>query len=264
MVQNSMDLFSLLPTSHNYYSGVIRSIPSIMASKCLNLPPVPSIARIIQPSNEDTALFILQSILKTGAHLPAGKWSSLAQLLWDSPPNPGLFYHVFREWTATGHSRNIKLLVEALLCHYGMFDTTKNPYPSTIQALARRLSSEVAVATLEVRQRRDADTRRVQARSLKNDYQEGALGILPEGTGVDAPYVRGAPPSRQQELQDACAILALNPRSTNSHFRLGVVPGGHSFRPLVSPVFADNRADNHSINLAACPAVSTGQERQRG
>ena len=34
-----------------------------------------------------------------------------------------------------------------------------------------------------------------------------------------------------------------------------MVPGGHSFRPLVSPVFADNRADNHSTNLAACPAV---------
>jgi len=42
MAQNSMDLFSLLPTSHNYYSGVIPSIPSIMASERLNLPPVPS------------------------------------------------------------------------------------------------------------------------------------------------------------------------------------------------------------------------------
>ena len=75
MAQNSMDLFSLLPTtSHNYYSGVIRSIPSIMASGRLNLPPVPSVARITQPANEDTALFILRSVLKTGAHLPAGKW----------------------------------------------------------------------------------------------------------------------------------------------------------------------------------------------
>ena len=56
MAQNSMDLFSLLPTtSHNYYSGVIRSIPSIMASERLNLPPVPSVARITQPANEDTA-----------------------------------------------------------------------------------------------------------------------------------------------------------------------------------------------------------------
>ena len=63
----TLDLFSLLPTPHNYYSGVIRSIPSsIMASERLNLPPVPSVARITQPANEDTALFILQSVLKTG------------------------------------------------------------------------------------------------------------------------------------------------------------------------------------------------------
>ena len=51
-----MDLFSLLFTSHNYYSGLIRSILSIMASERLNLPPVLSVARIIQPANEDTAL----------------------------------------------------------------------------------------------------------------------------------------------------------------------------------------------------------------
>jgi hypothetical protein len=41
---------------------------------------MPSVARIIQPANEDTALFILQSVLKTGAHLPAGKWTTLASL----------------------------------------------------------------------------------------------------------------------------------------------------------------------------------------
>ena len=227
-----------------------------MASERLNLPPVPSVARITLPANEDTALFILQSVLKTGAHLPAVKWHFLVKLLWDSPPNPGPFYRVFREWTPSGRSRNIKLLVDALIRHYGEFDTIENPYPSTIQALASRLSSEAAVATLEDRQRRDADTRRVQARSLENDYQEGALGMLPEGTGVDAPHVRGAHPLRQQELQDACAILAQNPRSTNSHFRPVVPPGGrHSPRPLVSPAFTDNRAPANSINLAACPAV---------
>ena len=32
------------------------------------------------------------------------------------------------------------------------------------------------------------------------------------------------------------------------------MPGGHSPRPLISPAFADNKADN-SYNLAACPAV---------
>ena len=231
-------------------------LPPTMASKRLNLPPVPSVARITQPANEDTALFILQSVLKTGAHLPAGKYMNLIKLLWDSPPNPGPFYRVFREWTASGRSRNIKALVEVLLRHYGEFDTLENPYPSTIQALAKRLSDEAAVATLEVRQRRDADTRRVQARSLENDFQEGALGMLPEGTGVDAPHVRGANPLRQQELQDACAILAQNPRSTNSHFR-PVVPGGHSPRPLVSPAVAamTGGGGRNSSNLAACPSV---------
>ena len=78
------------------------------------------------------------------------------------------------------------MLVDALLRHNGEFDTIENPYPSTIQALARRLSSEAAVATLEDRQRRDADTRRMQARSLENDYQECVLSMLPEGVGVDA------------------------------------------------------------------------------
>ncbi len=107
-----------------------------MASERLNLPPVPSAAQIIQPINEDTALFILQSVLKTGAHLPAGKWVTLVKLLWDAPPNPGPFYGVFREWTPSGRSRNIKLLVDALLHHYGEFDSIENPYPSTIQALA--------------------------------------------------------------------------------------------------------------------------------
>jgi hypothetical protein len=154
MAQNSMDLFSFFPTSHNYYySGVIPSTPLITASERLNLLPVPSVARIIQPANEDTALFFLQSVLKTGAHLPAVKWTTLVKLLWDSPPNPGPFYRVFREWSASGSSRNIKSLVDALLCHYGAFDTIKNPYPSTIQALARRLSSKASVATLEDRQR---------------------------------------------------------------------------------------------------------------
>ena len=230
-------------------------LPPTMASERLNLPPVPSVARITQPANEDTALFILQSVLKTGAHLPAGKYMNLIKLLWDSPPNPGPFYRVFREWTASGRSRNIKALVEVLLRHYGEFDTLENPYPSTIQALAKRLSNEAAVATLEVRQRRDADTRRVQARSLENDFQEGALGMLPEGTGVDVLHVRGANPLRQQELQDVCAILAQNPRSTNSHFR-PVVPGGHSSRPLVSPAVADDRGGGrNSSNLAACPSV---------
>jgi hypothetical protein len=118
----------------------------------------------------------------------------------------------------SGHFKNIKALVEALLRHYGEFDTLENPYPSTIRALARRLSSEVAVVTVKDHQHCDANTHCMEVRSLENNYQEGLLGMLPEGTGVNAPHVHGASPSHQQELQDAYAILAQNPISTNSHF----------------------------------------------
>ena len=76
---------------------------------------------------------------------------------------------------------------------------------------------------------------------------------VPEGTGINAPHTRGMLPSCQQEIQDACTILAQKPRSTNSHL-CPLVPGGHSPRPLVSPAFTDNKADN-SANLAAWPAI---------
>ncbi len=82
MARNSLSLSSpylTTPESSLAYS------PPTMAAKRLNLPPVPSAARIIQPANKDTALFILQSVLKTGARLPAGKWTTLIKLLWDSP-----------------------------------------------------------------------------------------------------------------------------------------------------------------------------------
>jgi hypothetical protein len=124
MVQNSLSLFSpylTTPESSLAYS------PPTMAAKRLNLPPVPSATRIIQPANKDTILFILQSVLKTGAHLPAGKWMTLIKLLWDSPPNPGPFYRVYREWSKSGRSRNIKALVKLLLRHYGEFHILKNP-----------------------------------------------------------------------------------------------------------------------------------------
>jgi hypothetical protein len=165
------------------------------------------------------------------------------------PPNQGPFYHVYREWSETGHSRNIRLIVDALLRHYGDFNPLKNPFPSTIQALARCLSSKVAVATLKDRQQCDANTRRVSARSLENDYQEGALGMLPEGTGVNALQVHGASPLCQQQLQDACGILSQNPRSSNSHFRPVVCD---DVFPAVVPAVNADGVDN--VNVAAGPA----------
>ncbi len=169
------------------------------------------------------------------------------------PTHPGPFFRVYREWSKSGHSRNIKSLAEVLLHHYGEVDTLENPYPSTIQALAKLLSNKAAVATLEDRQCHDTNTHCVEARSLENNYQEAALGMLLEGPGVDALHVRGANSLRQQELQDACAILAQSPRSTNLHF-CPVVPDGHSPRPLVSSAITADREDN-SANLAAGPTV---------
>jgi hypothetical protein len=183
----------------------------------INLPPVPSAARIIQPANEDTALFILQSIQKTGVHMPPGKWTTLVRLLWDSPPNQGPFYKVYREWSESGRSRNIRMLVEALFCHYGDYNAFEHPYPSTIQVLAKRLSSKAATARAADKDHRDANACRVEVRQHENNHQEGAVGMLPEGYGVDAPNVHGALPARQHQLQDACSFLAQNPSLRNDH-----------------------------------------------
>ena len=76
MARNSLSL-SYMSQLRRIYCIIL---PPTMASKRLNLPPVPSVACIIQPANEDTALFIRQSVLKTGAHLPAGKWTNLVKL----------------------------------------------------------------------------------------------------------------------------------------------------------------------------------------
>jgi hypothetical protein len=93
----------------------------------------------------------------------------------------------------------------------------------------------------------------MEACSLENDYQEGVLGMLPEGICINTPHEHGASPLHQQELQDTCAILDQNLRSTNSHFH-PVVLGSHSPCPLVSPAVGADRADN-AANLAASPAV---------
>jgi hypothetical protein len=104
----------------SFNSAMIRRL-SLCAPTYLSmsLPTVPNAARIILPPNEDTALFILQSVQKTGVHMPPGKWDTLVRLLWDSPLNQGPFYSVYREWAKSGSSRNIRVVVDALFCHYG-------------------------------------------------------------------------------------------------------------------------------------------------
>jgi hypothetical protein len=85
--------------------------------------------------------------------------------------------------------------------------------------LARRLSIKATTARAADKGRRSADACHAEARQCGNDHQEGALGSLPEGYGVDAPNVHGAHPERQRQLQDACALLAQNPSSRNDHLR---------------------------------------------
>ncbi len=88
------------PPPPNTHSSIITSCsPFNMATQSLNLPPVPSATRMNQPTNEDNAIIILQSVLvlKSGSHKPPNKWVTLARLLWETLPNQGPFYHVYRE-----------------------------------------------------------------------------------------------------------------------------------------------------------------------
>jgi hypothetical protein len=65
----------------------------------------------------------------------------------------------------------------------------------------------------------DAERARQESCQHKNVCQEGALGALPQGYGVKAPRVAGINDERLCRNQDACNLLAQNPRSQNDHFR---------------------------------------------
>ncbi len=95
----------------------------------------------------------------------------------------------------------------------------------------------------------------MSARFLENNYQEGVLGMLSEGTGINAPQVHGVPPLHQQQLQEVCVILSPNLRSSKLHFRPVVC--NDSSCPLVSPaVFPAVNADGvDDPNVAAGPAI---------
>ncbi len=180
-------------------------------------PPAPSAARIVLPAYKETALFILRSVQRTGAHLPNVTWITLGNSLWEPPPNQGPFYGVYREWTPTGRSWNIRSLVDAIFNHYGDYDHDDNPFPLVTQALARQLRSKALEANRKEQQRCDVANRLVAARTLENEHQEGTLGAIPGEYGVDAPTVRGVTPARQLAIQNACAALAVNPVSQNLH-----------------------------------------------
>ncbi len=64
----------------------------------------------------------------------------------------------------------------------------------------------------------DAKRARQESHQRKNVHQEGALGALPQGYGVEAPHVAGAKDELLRRNQDACDLLTQNPRSQNDHF----------------------------------------------
>ncbi len=89
----------------------------------------------------------------------------------------------------------------------------------------------------------DAERLHQEAHQHQNVRQEGALGAIPQGYGVDAPHVAGANAEQQCHFQQAADLLAQNLRSQNNHFH-PVVPeepprGGNEnghVRMVVMPV----------------------------
>jgi hypothetical protein len=93
--------------------------------------------------------------------------------------------------------------------------------------------------------------------SMPTRSHVGALGALPQGYGVEAPCVACAINERLRHNQDACNLLAQNPRLQNDHFRpivladilphpqaqAGAVHTGMVVTPV--PVHAVEEGDNH-------------------
>jgi hypothetical protein len=85
----------------------------------------------------------------------------------------------------------------------------------------------------------DAKRFHQEVHGCKNVRQEGALGALPQGYGVEASRVASANEAHQLQNQDACNLLACNPRLQNNHF-CPIVVEGDPHRPhnrmVVTPV----------------------------
>ena len=194
-----------------------------MATNYSPLPLLPSNRAIVVPACYDTALVILQGVLKLNAHLVSSsgraQWPDLERLLWNSdPPTPGPFCFLFRRWSEAQRSRNMKERVLALLSFHGDFDSLDG-HVSTLRSLAKRLKDERDTSEETRLAAAVADRARVEARAIENVRQEGALGALPRAYGVDAPRVPKATEARQHQNDEACNLLAANPRSQNNHAR---------------------------------------------
>ena len=108
--------------------------------------------------------------------------------------------------------------VLALLSFHGDLDSLDG-HVSTLRSLAKRLKDERDTSEETRLAAADANRARVEARACENVRQEGALGALPCAYGVDAPRVPEATEARQRQNDEACNLLAANPRSQNNHAR---------------------------------------------
>jgi hypothetical protein len=185
------------------------------------LKSLPSGRQIYLPTNNDISLCILQGLMRTRSHiLPTGRWSDLEQLLWEpAPPTPGPFYGSFRRWAKNMCPRSMKERVVALLNFHGVYDPTAVTNPSRLQSTAKQFKNEMDHAKAVRRAALNAECARQESCQRKNVRQEGALGALSQGYGVVAPHVAGAKDELLHRNQDACDLLAQNPRSKNDHFR---------------------------------------------
>jgi hypothetical protein len=121
--------------------------------------------------------------------------------------------------------------VVALLNFHGVYDPMVVTKPSRLQSAAKHLKQEMDDA--KAVRRAALDTKRVcqEACQRENMRQEGALGALPQGYGIEAPCVAGTNNERLWRNQDACNLLAQNPRLQNDHF-CPIVLAGVLPRPL--------------------------------
>ncbi len=84
---------------------------------------------------------------------------------------------------------------------------------SLLELIVKQLKEEMHATKAARVSGLDAKRLRVEACGHENVRQEGSLGALPQGYGIKAPHVAGANEARRLQKQDACSLLACNPRS---------------------------------------------------
>jgi hypothetical protein len=136
-------------------------------------------------------------------------------------------------------ARNIKDRIVYLLTFHGEFDPKVWTNQSQLELIVKQLKEEMHATKAARVYGLDAKRLRVEARGRKNVRHEGAPGALPQGYGIEALHVAGADEARWLQNQDACNLLARNPRLQNSHFCPIMVEGGPPCprnRMVVTPV----------------------------